>query len=74
VEREYIFWRTGTGMLVFAAGFLLAPVFVLAIQPWLPDGPWSFLGAWSVVFVPFLRLADRMDERRLRRLRSRRLS
>ena len=74
MEREYIFWRTGTGMLVFTVGFLLAPLVVLTIARWLPDGAWAFVGAWAVVFVPFLRLADRADKWRMRRLRARRYS
>jgi len=72
MEREYIFWRTGTGMLVFSVGFLLAWLVVLTVSPWLPDGAWVFVAAWSVVFVPFLRWADRADKQRLRRLRGRR--
>lgn len=72
MEREYIFWRTGTGMLVFMAGFLLAPLVVLLTIRWLPDDPWAFFAVWAVVFAPFLRLADRADKWRLRRVRARR--
>ena len=74
MEREYIFWRTGTGMPAFVAGFLVAPLVVLALTPWLPRGAWAFVGAWAVVFVPFLRWADRADKRRMRQLRARRYS
>lgn len=70
MEREYIFWRTGTGMLVFTVGLVLAPLVVLATMPWLHAGAWGF--AWAVVFAPFLHFANRADRWRLRRLRARR--
>lgn len=71
MEREYICWRTGAGLAVFAVGVLVAPLVVLAFLRWLPDNVFAFMGAWSVAFLPFLRLANWADRRRMRQLRAR---
>jgi hypothetical protein len=74
MEREYVFWRTGTGCAVFMIGMLVAPLALLAIWAWVPHSAATFVAIWGAVFAPILWLSNRVDRRRARRIAGRPLA
>mgnify|MGYP000293312051 CR=1 FL=1 len=64
MEREYIYWRTGAGCLVFLLGGLVATLVAGAVAYWTSAHLFILFGIWAAIFFPFFNLSFRADGRR----------
>lgn len=61
MEQQYIYWKTGTGCLVWVGGLVSATLVAVALIHWFALDVIVVVVAWLAVCVPFIPLSFRAD-------------